>query len=114
MARKIRRGDVYLLSLDPIEGREQAGKRYVVVISPDIFNTATGVPLVCPITQGVNYARNAGYAVSLSGAGTNAQGVVLCHQLRSMDFAARHAKFIESLPTHIMDEVLARVQTLVE
>ena len=45
----------------------------------------TRTPLVCPITQGGNFARHAGFAVPLSGAGTATQGVVLCNQIRGQD-----------------------------
>lgn len=91
------RGDVFHVNLDPIEGREQAGSRYVLIISPKTFN-ALGTPLVCPITQGGSFVRHAGFAVSLSGAGTRTQGVVLCNQLRVLDLQARKARFVEKIP----------------
>lgn len=112
MARSIKRGDIFHIDLDPIKGREQAGKRYVMVVSHSAFNTATGVPLICPITQGGGFARGQGFTVPL--AGTDTQGVVLCHQPRVMDFAARGAKYKESAPDFIIDEVLAKVATLLE
>jgi mRNA-degrading endonuclease toxin of MazEF toxin-antitoxin module len=80
----VERGDVFHVDLNPIQGREQAGSRYVVVVSPRAFNVL-GTPLVCPITQGGNFARHAGFAVPLSGAGTATQGVVLCNQMRVPD-----------------------------
>jgi mRNA interferase ChpB len=70
--------------------------------------------LVCPITQGGNFARHAGFAVPLSGAGTETQGVVLCNQLRVLDRQARKAQFIETLPDFIMDEILAKLLPLFE
>jgi mRNA-degrading endonuclease toxin of MazEF toxin-antitoxin module len=72
----VERGDVFHVDVNPIQGREQAGARYVVIVSPLDFNVL-GTPLVCPITQGGNFARHAGFAVPLSGAGTETQGVVL-------------------------------------
>jgi mRNA-degrading endonuclease toxin of MazEF toxin-antitoxin module len=107
------RGDVFLADLDPIRGREQAGRRYVLLISPLSFNRL-GTQVVCPITQGGNFARHAGFAVSLSGAGTNAQGVVLCNQIRTLDLAARGGKFIEHAPDFIIDEVIAKVSAIFE
>ena len=107
------RGDVFHVDLDPIQGREQAGARYVVIVSPKAFN-ALGTPLVCPITQGGNFARHAGFPVPLSGTGTGTQGVVLCNQLRVLDLQARKARFIERMPDFIMDEVLAKILPLVE
>src|SRR5271166_1655120 len=104
------RGDIYHVSLDPTQGREQAGRRYVLIVSPREFNRL-GTPLVCPITQGGNFARDKGFAVSLSGLGTNAQGVVLCNQPRVLDLQARKATFAERAPQHIVDEVMARLLT---
>ena len=107
------RGDVYHVDLEPIKGREQAGRRYVLIISPKAFNVF-GTPLVCPVTQGGNFARERGWAVSLIGIGTKTQGVVLCNQLKTLNLQARGARFVEKLPPAIVDEVLARVQTLVK
>jgi mRNA-degrading endonuclease toxin of MazEF toxin-antitoxin module len=70
----LERGDIYHVDLNPIQGREQAGPRFVLIVSPNVFNTL-GTPLVCPITQGGDFARRAGYAVSLSGAGTKTRAL---------------------------------------
>ena len=99
------RGDVYHVDLSPTQGREQAGARYALIVSPKAFNIL-GTPLVCPITQGGNFARHAGFAVSLSGAGTRTQGVILCNQARVLDLQARGARFVEKTPDFIIDEVL--------
>ena len=107
------RGDIYHVDLNPIQGREQAGSRFVLIVSPAKFN-ALGTPLVCPITQGGNFARHAGFAVSLNGSGARTAGVVLCNQARVLDLQARHARFIEKAPSFIVDEVLARLATLID
>jgi mRNA interferase ChpB len=107
------RGDIYHVDLNPIKGREQAGPRYVLIVSPREFNQL-GTPLVCPITQGGNFARDRGFAVSLSGIGTNAQGVVLCNQPRILDLQSRGATFVEKAPPVVIDEVIAKLQTLLE
>jgi len=83
----VQRGDIYHVDLNPIKGREQAGPRFVLVVSPRAFNLM-GTPLVCLIMQGGNFAREAGFAVSLSGTGTQTQGVVLCNQPRVIDLRA--------------------------
>jgi mRNA interferase ChpB len=108
------RGDIYLVSLDPALGHEQQGKRPVLVISPEPFNRLTGAPVVLPITTGGNFARTAGFAVSLMGAGTRTIGVVRCDQPRAVDLLARRAKRLESVPQHIVDEVLSKVGPLFE
>jgi len=108
------RGDIYLVSLDPAAGHEQQGKRPVLVISPGKFNRVTGVPVILPVTTGGNFARTAGFAVSLMGAGTKTTGVVRCDQPRALDLRARGAKKLESLPEHVVDEVLSKVSPLFE
>ncbi len=108
------RGDIYLVSLDPTAGHEQQGKRPVLVISPGRFNRLTGVPVVLPITTGGGFARTAGFAVSLTGAGTRTTGIIRCDQLRSIDLRARAAKKLESVPDYIVDEVLSKVSPLFE
>src|ERR1700733_8052585 len=107
------RGDIYQVSLDSTQGREQAGRRYVLIVSPRDFNRL-GTPLVCPITQGGTFARDKGFAVSLSGVGTLTQGVVLCNQPRVLDLQTRHATFAEKAPQVVVDEVIAKLLTLLE
>ena len=107
------RGDIFLVSLDPTAGHEQQGKRPVLVISPGKFNRLTGVPIVLPITTG-GFARTAGFAVSLVGAGTGTTGVIRCDQPRALDLRARGGKKLETIPGPVIDEVLARVIPLFE
>jgi mRNA interferase ChpB len=107
------RGDIYHVDLDPTKGKEQQGARYVLIVSPNEFNRG-GTSLVCPITQGGNYARNRGFAVSLSGTATNVQGVILCNQPRILDIAAHVGRFCEKAPEHTVDEVIAKLQTLLD
>lgn len=106
------RGDIYLVNLNPTSGHEQQGTRPVLVVSPDAFNKLTGTPIVLPITSGGNFARTAGFAVSLDSAGTKTQGIVRCDQPRALDLASRNGRKLESAPPHIISEVLARLKTL--
>ena len=108
------RGDIYLVSLDPASGHEQQGTRPVLVVSPFSFNQLTKTPVVLPITSGGNFARTAGFAVSLEGAGTKTTGVVRCDQLRALDLASRSARKLEGVPPSIMDEVLAKLTPIFE
>ncbi len=110
----MRRGEIWVVGLDPAEGHEQKGRRPVLVISPDAFNQVTKVPVVLPITSGGNFARTAGFAVSLAGAGTKTAGVVRCDQPRALDLGARHGRKLETVPAAIIDEVLAKVATVLE
>jgi mRNA-degrading endonuclease toxin of MazEF toxin-antitoxin module len=108
------RGDIYLVSLDPAAGHEQQGRRPVLVISPEAFNRVTRVPVVLPITTGGTFARTAGFAVPLTGAGTQTTGVVRCDQPRALDLQARGGRRIERAPQFIIDEVLARLAPIVQ
>ena len=108
------RGDIWLVSLDPTSGHEQQGKRPVLIVSPGAFNKLTKTPVVLPITSGGNFARTAGFAVSLMGAGTNITGVVRCDQPRALDIASRNGKKLESVPPEILDEVLAMLAVILE
>ena len=111
---KFNRGDIVRLNLNPTAGREQQGDfRPALIISPAAFNVS-GLILIAPITQGGDLARYAGFAVPLSGSGTETQGVVLCNQIRTVDLEARGAKRVESVPEVVMEDVLARIQVLIE
>lgn len=106
------RGEIWLVSLDPGTGHEQSGKRPVLIISPAPFNRLTRLPVVVPITSGGSFVRTAGYAVSLDGAGTKTTGVIRCDQPRTIDMAAREGKRLERIPAAIVNDVLARVETI--
>ncbi|WNP36174.1 type II toxin-antitoxin system PemK/MazF family toxin [Enterobacter kobei] len=106
------RGEIWLVSLDPGTGHEQSGKRPVLIISPAPFNRLTRLPVVVPITSGGSFVRTAGFAVSLDGAGTKTTGVIRCDQPRTIDMAAREGKRLERIPAAIVNDVLARVETI--
>lgn len=109
----IRQGDIVRIELDPTAGSEIRGTRPVLVLSNAEFNRS-GRALIAPITQGGNIQRIEGWAVSLMGAGTATQGVVVVSHCRGIDLAARGAKLIESVPPAVTEEVLARLQAMVE
>ena len=108
----MKRGDIYLVSLDPTEGHEQLGSRPVLIVSPTEFNTATKLPVICPITSGGAFVRRLGFAVALTGIKTT--GVVRCDQPRAIDLVARNARKVDTLPVSIMEEVLAKLAPIFE
>ena len=108
------RGDIVRVNLNPTIGREQQGDfRPALVLSPAAFNLM-GVTLVAPITQGGDFARYAGFAVPLNGAGTETQGVVLINMVRTLDLTARQAKKLEGAPDFVVDDALARLRAVLE
>ncbi|ELY9431091.1 type II toxin-antitoxin system PemK/MazF family toxin [Salmonella enterica] len=106
------RGEIWLVSLDPIAGHEQSGKRPVLIVSKASFNKLTRLPVVVPVTSGGSFARTAGFAVSLDGAGTRTTGVIRCDQPRTIDMGARNGKRLERLPDAVVNEVLARLEAI--
>lgn len=110
----MRRGEIWHVDLDAIAGGEIRGKRYALIVSTAEFSRVCGLALICPITIGGNFARDAGFAVPLTGAGTATQGVVIVNHVRAMDVSARAGKRVEIAPSFIIDEVLAKLATLFE
>lgn len=108
------RGDILLLSLDPIRGREIRGSRPVMVLSADAFNRASGLLLVVPISQGGAASRETGFSVSLMGSGTRTQGVALCDQTRTIDARAGTFQFIETASPALVGEALDAVRAILE
>lgn len=107
------RGDIWLVNLNPTAGREQQGLRPVLVVSDAAFN-CLGLTVVCPITQGGQQSRFAGFAVTLMGSGTETQGVVMCNQPRTIDMQARQGRWIERVTPSLLNEVMARLQAVFE
>lgn len=109
------RGDIVRVSLNPTLGRElQGDRRPALVLSTREFNQTVGTALVAPITQGGNLARVAGFAVPLMGSGTETQGTVIVSAVRMLDLEARGAKKVEVAPSSIVDEVLAKLASIIE
>ncbi len=108
------RGDIVKVSLDPVVGHEMRGEaRPALVLTTRDFNRLGDV-LVAPITQGGDYSRFAGFAVSLTGTGCKTQGVALVNKIRMLDLATRKAKKIERVPQKVIDDAIARLMTLLE
>jgi mRNA interferase ChpB len=111
---RFERGDVVLVNLEPVSGREMRGAgRPALVLTTGEFNRLGDV-LVAPITQGNDFSRYAGFAVNLMGCGCETQGVVLINKIRMLDLVARQAKKIESVPAAIVVEALQRIGALLE
>lgn len=105
------RGEIWFVTLNPTMGREQQGVRPVLVVSEKAFNRL-GLCVVCPITQGGQSSRHAGFAVTLMGDGTATQGIVLCNQPRTIDIITRNGRFVEAVSDDLIEEVLARLQPI--
>ena len=102
------RGDVIWISLNPQAGHEQAGRRPAVVLSPSEYNEKVGLAILCPITNQVK-----GYPFEiLVPSGLSVTGAILSDQVKSLDWQARNAELICTLPEATMVEVLHKLHTL--
>ena len=107
-----REGDVVRISPFPSgEGREQVGSRPFFVASIDAFNE-TGLAMACPITthQGKAEAPRNPLEVAIP-RGLPVTGVVLCDQLRTIDWKARNAQVACSVDRQTLLNVRSRLRT---
>lgn len=83
----IRRGEIYFVDLDPVKGREQSGRRPVLVLSVEAINNLPLVVTVVLGTKGENVRRDFPTNVRVSSAesGLPIETVFLCFQIRSID-----------------------------
>jgi mRNA interferase MazF len=103
------RGDLVWLEFSPQTGHEQAGRRPAAVLSPRSYNGKVGLFLACPLTgQQKGYPFEVPVPMDLPIA-----GVILADQIKSLDWRARNAVYICSLPADTVAELLAKASTLV-
>jgi len=102
------RGDVVWIDLDPQAGREQAGRRTCLVLSPALYNGKTGLADFCPIT---NQVKGYSFEVNVP-AGFTTTGVVLADHIKNLDWRARNVAIREKLPEGFVREVLDMAMTL--
>lgn len=101
-------GDLIWLSFTPQAGREQAGRRPGLVISPRSYNAKVGLCVVCPVTH---HAKGYAFEVALP-AGLQVQGVVLADHIKSADWQERRSEHIARVPADVVDEVRAKLRPL--
>ncbi|MGB7763212.1 MAG: endoribonuclease MazF [Bryobacteraceae bacterium] len=101
-------GDLVWLTFDPQAGRERAGRRPALVLSPRTYNSRSGLALVCPVT---NQAKGYPFEVAVP-ASDGAIGVILADHVKSVDWKARRVKKVGRCPTEVVDEVRARLAPL--
>ena len=104
------RGDAIWITLNPQAGHEQAGRRPAVVLSPGAYNGKVGLAILCPITSQVK-----GYPFEVPiPDGLPVRGAVLADQVKSLDWKARQAEWMCTLPSDVTAEVLAKLGVLLE
>jgi mRNA interferase MazF len=80
------RGEIWLASLDPVRGSEQAGTRPVLILQADPLNAFLRTVVIIPFTTNLRWARFP-FCVSLRAGegGLASDSVALCHQVRVSD-----------------------------
>jgi mRNA interferase MazF len=104
------RGDAVFINMSPQAGHEQAGRRPAVVITPLSYNRKVGLAIFCPVTSQIKkYPFEVVIPINLK-----IKGVVLSDQVKSLDWKARKAEFICTLPDEVVREILMKANTLMK
>jgi mRNA interferase MazF len=101
------RGDIIKFDFYNAQGHEQAGYRPALVISPGIYNSRSGLAIVCSIT---NQVKSTAFEVALP-SGLTTTGVVLTNHIYNIDWVIRRAKIIEKAPDDVFNQVSEIIQT---
>jgi mRNA interferase MazF len=102
------RGDFVWLDFHPQVGHEQKGRRSALVISPRDYNAKASLALCCPITSKIK-----GYPFETQVEPPDSvRGVILCDQVRSLDWRARRATLIGRASRQCLDDVMAKIEAL--
>lgn len=102
-------GEIWWLDMQPSAGKEQRGRHAGLILSAYKFNMTTGFAFIAPITTAGNASRANGFAVQLTGAGTQVTGVIQVDHVKSMDWRNRNATRSEDrVPDAILAEALER------
>lgn len=103
-------GDLIWLDFTPQAGREQAGRRPAVVLSPRRYNEKTRLAVVCPVTSHVK-----GYPFEVPvPPGLPVRGAILADHLKNLDWRQRQAQKAGKIPRATLGQVRDRVAALLE
>jgi mRNA interferase MazF len=107
----MQRGEIYFVDLDPVIGREQAGRRPVLVVSDHWINSRPLVVLVVPGTDGANVTQDSptNVRVAPEESGLPRETVFLCFQARALDesrFSGQVRGQLDGVKMREIDEAL--------
>ena len=100
-------GDVVWIRFNPQTGREQAGHRPAVVLSPAVYNAKTSLMICCPMTTRI---KNYPFEVVIAGETPSA---VLADQVKSLDWRERRARRKGSVSPTELAEIRAKLRALI-
>ena len=102
------RGDFVFLNLDPRTGVELGKRRPALVVSETRLNIATGMAVVCPVT---NTEAMSVFDVAIP-SDSKLSGFVVSAQMRAIDWIAKGVSFHSQAPREVLDEVAARLEAI--
>ena len=105
-----KQGDIVYLDFNPTKGHEQKGQRPAIVISNDIFNKETKMCIACPISSN-NKEFPTHYKLEDS---KKSSGSVLCEHIRSIDYDARHLKYVEKASKNDLLSIMMLTNACIE
>lgn len=106
-------GDVIEIDADAAIGYEQRGRRPALVVSVNALQSALGLAVVCAVTTHGGHAERARNDLEVAiPAGLRVKGVILPHQVRTIDFKARNAAKVCAVPRVTLQATRARLKTL--
>ena len=100
-------GDIVWMNFTPHSGHEQAGRRPAVVLSPEAYNSRSGLLVCVPITNQIK-----GYPFEVVLAGSGATGAALADQVKSLDWQSRQAKRKGRATPPEMAKIKAKIKAL--
>ncbi len=103
------KGDFVMVNLNPTSGHEQAGHRPAVVLTPQSYNSRTGLCLICPVTNSIK-----DYPFEVECNSPDVTGVVISDQVRSIDWRSRNFYYKSKISADVLEEVIGKLSSLFE
>ena len=100
-------GDIVWLEFDPQAGREQAGHRPALVLSPASYNDKVSLAVCCPLST-----KAKGYPFEVAVEIGKTKSVVLSDQVKSLDWREREAKFKSKVSPSQLKQVRENIKAL--
>jgi mRNA interferase MazF len=102
------RGDLIWINFDPQTGKEDAKHRPALVLSKKIYNQKVGLCVLCPITSKIK-----GYPFEVVVSSKEVEGAILADQVKSLDWQAREARFIEKASQATLSETQKKAGAMI-
>jgi mRNA interferase MazF len=101
-------GDVVWLNFEPQRGNEIKKTRPALVISSKKYNAKTNLAIFMPITSQIKH-----YPFELEVSIKGKIGVILCDQVRSLDWKERKASKITTLSNELLEVAVSKLSLLI-